>query len=90
MSDEKKQDGAEVIDVSAIMTKSRVLREAARERQVVDARRRADAVAAGECPCQSAAEDPGPHLPGCKWSDPAYEPEDGSFPGHETPRGFDG
>ena len=26
------------------------------------------------CPCEGPAEDPGPHLATCPWSDPDYEP----------------
>lgn len=32
------------------------------------------------CPCETNAENPGPHIPSCPWSDPDYEPAGGFFP----------
>lgn len=26
------------------------------------------------CPCETMVEEPGPHIPECKWADPNYEP----------------
>lgn len=64
-----------VVDVSAILLKSAALRRAASEQDADDERLRAEAIAAGQCPCVSDAVDPGPHLFGCPWADPNYDGE---------------
>lgn len=56
----------------ASVRKRLALREAARGQAAADKLVREAAIAAGQCPCETEAEDPGPHLPSCPWNDPDY------------------
>ncbi len=57
----------------AIAIKARATRWAARNQLSVDERLREQSIAQGVCPCQSEAEEPGPHIASCRWNDPNFD-----------------